>query len=80
MPFPHDVPNPINDARTVVHYKSLRLVDFYMSVLVNRDSVFELLYRASESQSLRVCRKSFEEDKFTPVVLFRYGKQRPLSD
>jgi len=79
MPFPHDVPNPINDARTVVHYKSLRLVDFYMFVLVNRDSVFELLYCASVSQSLRVCRKSSEEDKFRSVVLFRYEKQRPLS-
>jgi len=75
MPFPHDVPNPMNDARTVVHYKSLRLVDFYMFVLVNRDSVFELLYRASESQSL-----NFEEDKCRRVVLFRFGKQRPLSD
>lgn len=41
MPFPHDFPNPINDARTVVHYKPLRLVDFYMFVPVNRDSVFE---------------------------------------
>jgi hypothetical protein len=80
MPFRHNVPNPINDARTVVRYKSLRLVDFYMFVLVNRDSVFELLHCASVSQSLRVCRKSFEEDKLMLVVLFRYGKQRSLSD
>lgn len=61
MPFPHDVHNPINDARTIVYYKSLRLVDFYMFALVNRDSVFELLHSASISHSLRVCRKNFEE-------------------